>query len=166
MKEHNLTKKPLVIGMGMALASLSMGAAAETISGVSAPYYEPRSLGQFYASAPGYAGKQYQYAVGVNIDNGNSGNSNAAIITPTNGFGEVGDLWSVRGDEHLMSDPMIAGHQFGGVGFASWCAGGACAGASGTSFRLEQYHPTCVVQCNHRSGHQDYGRQCPFGRRP
>jgi len=133
MKQQNLTKKPLVIAMGVVMASMSLGAMAETINGVSAPYYDPGSFGKYYQAAGGYAGRAYQYAVGVNIGIGNAGNSYAPIITLANGFGEAGDLWSVRGDEHLMTDPMISGHIFGGVGQASWCQAGACAGSSGTS---------------------------------
>ena len=133
MKQQHLLKKPLVIAMGVVMASLSLGAMAETINGVSEPYYDPGSFGKYYQAAGGYAGRAYQYAVGVNIGIGNAGNSYAPIITLANGFGEAGDLWSVRGDEHLMTDPMISGHIFGGVGQSSWCQAGACAGASGTS---------------------------------
>ena len=132
MKKQNLTKKPLIIALGAVTASLSLNAAAETITGVNAPYYDPGSFGLYYPTAGGYAGRAYQYAVGLNIER-HPENNNAPIITPTNGFGEAGDVWSVRGDEHLMADPMINGHEFGGVGQSSWCQTGACAGGPGTS---------------------------------
>ncbi len=133
MKKHNLARKPLLVAMGLAMSGLSLSAMAETINGVTAPIYDPGSMGQYYA-AGGYAGARYNYAVGFNSIT-RTGTNFAAVLNygSGSGFGEAGDIWSVRGDEHLMDDPMIAGHTFKGVGALSWCQAGGCAGASGTS---------------------------------
>ncbi len=134
MKKHNLARKPLLVAMGLAMSGLSMSAMAETITGVAAPVYDPNPMGQYYATAGGYAGAKYNYAVGFNSIT-RTGTNYAAVFNygSGSGCGEAGDIWSVRGDEHLMNDPMIAGHTFKGVGALSWCQAGACAGAGGTS---------------------------------
>ena len=136
MKKQNLAKKPLVLAMGAIVAGMSFGAAAETITGVPTPTYDPRPMGQYFAQAGGYAGAKYNYAVGFSsITNGTSGNNYAAVLTygANSGFGEAGDIWSVLGSDHTMNDPMIANHTFHGVGQTSWCQTGPCAGGSGTS---------------------------------
>lgn len=128
-------KTRLALAVGAALAGLASGAHAETITGVTTPLYDVK-FGDWYTNAGGYAGAQYHYAVGVdlNVSGTPNGSGNYDVTySAVDGFGDAGDVWTVRGDEHVFNDPMINGHTFIGTGQLSWCQGGTCAGASGTS---------------------------------
>lgn len=110
------------MAMGWALSCASGTASAETIIGIGDINYNPDPYGDYYFDLDAYAGAAYQYSVG--IDN-NSGYA-------TDGFGDPGDYWSVRGDEHfIFNNPAQAEQTYFGVGANSWCQSGACAGQAG-----------------------------------